>query len=187
MQCYCYSMATNHICAVCGKACENQRTGYWKKKCDYKHDPKNKYASPAGYISIPGIFIHLCNKCNAKRREELIKKEDVLPKCYRCGAVCENKLTGFHAEQGELPELGSWGGFIHLCKKCSKEHHNYHDPNPKPLREKYTAPKPKLIKKIRSNTSTCSILKQHAEVLADDPERLSTDFIKSLMHTEPKC
>ena len=33
----------------------------------------------------------------------------------------------------------------------------------------------------------CSILKQHAEVLADDPDRLSTDFIKSLMHTDPKC
>ena len=35
--------------------------------------------------------------------------------------------------------------------------------------------------------SVCGILKQHAEVLSHDPDRLSTDFIKSLMHTDPKC
>ena len=47
--------------------------------------------------------------------------------------------------------------------------------------------KDEWTKKKRDVPQTCSILKQHAEVLADDPDRLSTDFIKSLMHTDPKC
>ena len=173
-------MATNHICAVCGKACENQRTGYWKKQCENVYDPTNPDASPAGYVKIFGELIHLCKECNGERKQKEYAKKEVMPVCTMCGCVCESKRTGYH----------SYGGvFVNLCKTCSKEHHNYHDTNSRPreLRKKIHRPKPKQITEIKGNTSTCSILKQHAEVLGDDPERLSTDFIKLLMGTDPKC
>lgn len=171
-------MATNHICAVCGKACENQRTGYWKKQCENEYDPTNQNASPAGYVKIFGEFVHLCDSCNGERKHKEGKQNEVMPTCAVCGCVCESKRTGYHSEEGV---------FVNLCKTCSKEHHKYKEPKPRVDRDKCTAPKPKQIPEIKANTSTCSILKQHAEVLEDDPERLSTDFIKSLMHTDPKC
>ena len=52
------------------------------------------------------------------------------------------------------------------------------------------------IKKIRNeknniilhqNVQTCSILREHAEKLKDDPERLSTAFIKGIMGSTRKC
>jgi len=81
-------------------------------------------------------------------------------RCYACG---ETKLI---SEFG-LNRTRKFGQ-AHECKACKKER-DY-------IRRHGYPP-----------DAVCSILKQHAEVLSHDPDRLSTDFIKSLMHTDPKC
>jgi 5-methylcytosine-specific restriction endonuclease McrA len=44
-----------------------------------------------------------------------------------------------------------------------------------------------LPDEITTRGTVCSILKQHAKVLEHDKDRLSTDFIKSLMSGDIKC
>lgn len=42
----------------------------------------------------------------------------------------------------------------------------------------------KRYKQTRYKTQTCNIIKEHAEILKDDPERLSTEFIKSIINLD---
>jgi len=42
--------------------------------------------------------------------------------------------------------------------------------------------KPDYISQKTTGKTTCEIIKNHHKMLADDPERLSTDFIKSIIN-----
>jgi len=44
----------------------------------------------------------------------------------------------------------------------------------------------KEIKHSKKNTSVCSVLKQHAHDLKDDPERLSTTFMQKMIGVKCK-
>jgi len=117
--------------------------------------------------------------------------EKTMPTCAHCGKICEQKGTGYHDYDGcntmRRSKVG-YGKFISLCNSCSAEYHGKNKPKrPWQPRPKHERSKPKQIPEIKHTKSTCNILKQHAEVLSHDPDRLSTDFIKSLMHTDPKC
>lgn len=41
-----------------------------------------------------------------------------------------------------------------------------------------------IPEKIRYSLNTCEVLKQHSEIMKDDPERLSTDFLKKIIRTD---
>jgi hypothetical protein len=43
-----------------------------------------------------------------------------------------------------------------------------------------------VVKESIQGSSCCTILKSHAELLKDDPERLSTDFIKKMSKCDCK-
>ena len=53
-------------------------------------------------------------------------------------------------------------------------------------REYYHAHREEILARRKASAEarhdTCRVLKEHKEALADDPERLSTDFILKLVH-----
>jgi len=80
-----------------------------------------------------------------------------MKRCHRCGEV--KPVNEFHKRKDRKDGLSD------ICKVCKRH-----------------------IDRIRRNPEAmCELLYNHAKVLEDDPERLSTDFIKSLMGTDPKC
>lgn len=48
----------------------------------------------------------------------------------------------------------------------------------------YHAHREEILARRKARHDTCKILKEHKEALADDPERLSTDFILRLVQGE---
>lgn len=71
---------------------------------------------------------------------------------------------------------------IYCSSKCSKDQHDAMRYEYKLKR--YLKQSKSFVPNTEYGLSCCSVLKTHAELLKDDPERLSTDFIKSLSGCE---
>ena len=117
-----------------------------------------------------------------------------------CSYECAGLKTKSHKSQ-EVENYNVWGVYerhkrekyisINRCRQCQKEipdGEDYCDNKCKKMFEyveKYKDSDGNPIKRTTGRTC-CKVLQSHAEILKDDPERLSTAFIKKMSKCDCK-
>jgi hypothetical protein len=107
-----------------------------------------------------------------------MKKCDDFPICVHCSFIKlrynpKSKNTIRHEEKRQR--------YLQYSKERINEETEYWDKIQKDQNKK-----PIIIKEKTQGSSCCTVLKSHAELLKDDPERLSTDFIKKMSKCDCK-
>ena len=99
---------------------------------------------------------------------------------------------------GETKPIDQFRGKNHKCRKCDslinkkwKENNKesmdiyrqkWIENNPEKI--KVYIPHPRKTKEEKIKIETCEILKEHKEIMKDDPERLTTSFLKKIIHVD---
>jgi hypothetical protein len=108
-----------------------------------------------------GGYQYYCKSCRAVRPPRKSPQTIERKICNNCGV--EKPVTEFYSSKRD--------GISHVCKKCEKDLYGY---------KKVENPKPRG----RKPTSVCNLIKMHHEEMRDDPEHLSTDFLKNLLRVD---
>lgn len=101
---------------------------------------------------------YYCKSCRSARPPRKSPQTAKMRICNKCRV--EKPVTEFYSRKRD--------GIFHVCKKCERELHEY---------KKVENPKPRG----RKPTAVCNIIKRHHEEMREDPEHLSTDFLKKLL------
>ena len=95
-----------------------------------------------------------------------------MKQCTKCKEW--KKLSEFYVK------TKSKDGLQYQCKSCNRKHNKENKEHINEYYKEYNK-KNKEHKKYKNNR-ICKILKKHADTLQDDDERLSTDFIKTMLY-----
>jgi hypothetical protein len=112
-----------------------------------------------------------CNKCGIEKEESEFHSSMLKQRNYSCKVCVKERYRERSRKLGNLVR-----GSDEYNAAMSKARRDAYDRN---------HPLPLEINRSNRTTNPCRILKIHHELLKDDPERLTTDFIKKICKS--KC